>query len=160
MSSSDQEIDELADKVLAAIEQTSSKELDSTAEITTILHLTDPHHAKRLLQHMDNASTKPERNLGKKALVKALLMSTWLGRLYFVIRVLIMSILSAIITFAFIFIFGAINLPLEIVLGAFSFIVSLVVSRLFDNQLVKATQSIIGFLSNHKGIRSFIINHL
>lgn len=160
MSSSDIEIDELAESVLATIEGTSSKQLDSSAEVTAILHLTDPHHAKQLLQHMDSAINKSERNVGKKALVKALLLSTWLGRLYFVIRAFIMSILSAVITFTFIFIFGAINLPLEIVLGIVSFVFSLIVSRLFDNQLVKLTRNIIDFLSNHKSIRSFIINHL
>jgi hypothetical protein len=160
MISNDEEIDQLAEKVLATIEQTNSKELDSQSEVMAILHLTDPHRAKRLLQHMDNASNKSERDVGKKALVKALLMSTWLQRLYFVIRAFIMSVLSAAITFAFIFIFGSINLPLEIVLGVFSFVFSLVVSRLFDNQLVKLTRKIIEFLGNHKGVRSFIINHL
>jgi hypothetical protein len=160
MISTDEEIDQLAEKVLATIETTSSKGLDSSGEVTEILHLTDPHRAKKLLQHMDSASNKSERDLGKKALVKALLMSTWLQRLYFVIWSFIMSILGAAITFLFIFVFGSINLPLEIVLGAVSFVFALVVSRLFDNQLVKLTQNIIEFLGNHKSIRSFIINHL
>jgi hypothetical protein len=160
MTSSDAEIDELAEKVLATIEQTSSKELDSSAEVSAILHLTDPHRAKRLLQHMDNLSSKSERDVGKKALVKALLMSTWLQRLYFVIRSFIMGILSAALTFGFILVFGAINLPLEIILGIVSFVFALTVSRLFDEQLVKLTRSIIEFLGNHKSIRNFIINHL
>lgn len=160
MSSLDGEVDDLAEKVLATIEQASSKELTSSSEVTAILHLTDARHAKKLLQHMDSVSSQSERNVGKIALVKALLLSTWLQRLYFVIRSFIMGILSAAITFSFILIFGAINLPLEIVLGAFSFIFALVVSRLFDEQLVKLTKNIIEFLSNHKTIRNFIITHL
>ena len=160
MSSVDEEVDDLAEKVLATIEQASSKQLTSSSEITEILHLTDVRHAKKLLQHMDNASSESERNVGKKALVKALLLSTWLQRLYFVIRSFTMGILGAVITFSFILIFGSINLPLEVVLGAFSFIFSLVISRLFDEQLVKLTKNIIQFLSNHKTIRTFMIKHL
>jgi len=46
MSSIDAEVDQLAEKVLATIETASSKDLDSSTEITEILHLTDPHRAK------------------------------------------------------------------------------------------------------------------
>ena len=160
MSSIDAEVDQLAEKVLATIETASSKELDSSTEITEILHLTDPHRAKKLLMHMDNVSSKSERDVSKKALVKALLMSTWLQRLYFVVRSFIMGILSAALTFAFIFAFGSINLPLGVILGIFSFVFALVVSRLFDGQLVKLTRNIIEFLGKHKSVRRFVINHL
>lgn len=160
MSSIDAEVDQLAEKVLATIETASSKDLDSSTEITEILHLTDPHRAKQLLMHMDNVSSKSERDVSKKALVKALLMSTWLQRLYFVVRSFIMGILSAALTFAFIFAFGSINLPLGIILGIVSFVFALVVSRLFDGQLVKLTRNIIEFLGEHKSLRSFVINHL
>lgn len=160
MSSLDKEVDDLAEKLVTTIEQANPKELESSAEISEILHLTEPRHAKKLLQHMDDVPSQSERNVGKKALVKALLMATWLQRLYFVIRALIMSLLSAAITFAFIIVLGSINLPVEIVVGIFSFIFSLVVSRLFDEQMVKLTRNIIEFLSNHKAIRDFIINHL
>ncbi len=160
MSSLDTEVDRLAENLVATIEQANPKELESDDEITEILHLIEPRHAKKLLQRIDNASSKSERNIGKKALVKALLLSTWLQRLYFVIRAFIMSILGSAITFAFIFIFGAINLPLQIIVGIVSFIFGLIVSRLFDNQLVKVTRNIIEFLGNHKSLRDFIINHL
>ena len=160
MTALDLETDELAEKVLATIEGASPKELESSTEVAAILHLTDPRRAKKLIQHMDNVSSKSDRDVGKKALVKALLMSTWLQRLYFVIRSFIMGILSAALTFTFILVFGSINLPLEIVLGAVSFIFALTVSRLFDEELVKLTRNIIVFLGNHKSIRSFIINHL
>ena len=160
MTSSDAEIDQLAEKVLASIEKASSKELESSSEVSEILHLTDARHAKKLLQHIDSAQTKSERSIGKTALVKALLMSTWLQRLYFVVRSLIMGILSALLTFAFILIFGSINLPLEIILGGFSFVFALVVSRLFDEQLVRLTRNIIEFLGNHRTVRNFIIRHL
>lgn len=160
MSSLDSEVDQLVEKILVTIEKANTKELESSTEVTEILHLTDPHRAKKLLQHIDNASSKSERNIGKKALVKALLVSTWLQRLYFVLRALVMSILSAALTFSFILVFGAINFSLEIVLGIVSFVFSLMVSRLFDEELVKLTRNIIQFLGDHKSLRSFIIKHL
>ncbi len=160
MSSLDAEVDQLAEKILVTIEKAKPKELDSSTEVTEILHLTDPHRAKKLLEHIDNASSKTERNIGKKALVKALLVSAWLQRLYFVLRALVMSILSAALTFSFIFVFGAINFSLEIVLGIVSFIFSLMVSRLFDEELVKVTRNIVEFLGDHKSLRTFIIKHL
>lgn len=159
MSVIDGEADEIAEKILSIIEHASSKELASSTEIAEILHLTDARHAKKLLQHMDNVSTQSERNVGKVAVIKALLMSTWLQRLYFVARSAIMGILSATITFSFIFVFGSINSSLQIILGIVSFAFALTVSRLFDQEIVKLTKTIIEFLSNHRSLRAFIINH-
>jgi hypothetical protein len=159
-SIAEREIDELSEKIMSEIEKASSKELAESDEITKILHLTDPRHAKKLLQHMENASTRPEREIGKKAVVRALLVSTWLQRLYFIIRSFMMGILSAAISFGFILFFGSLNLFLGIFVGIFSFVFSLVVSRLFDNQIVKATKKIVAFLSNHKNLRNFVLNHL
>ncbi len=160
MNPLDAEVDQLAEDILVTIEKANSKELDSTTEVTEILHLTDPHRAKKLLQHLDNASSQHERDLGKKALVKALLISTWLQRLYFVLRAFVMSVLSAALTFSFILVFGAINFSLAVVLGIVSFVFSLMVSRLFDEELVKLTRNIVEFLGDHKSLRSFIIKHL
>ena len=159
MSSLDGEINDVAEKILSTIEQTNSKNLESSAEVTAILHLIDVQRAKKLLQHMDNVSTRSERNVGKMALVRALLLSTWLQRLYFVIRSFIMGLLSASLTFSFILLFGSIGFTLEIVLGIFSFVFALAVSRLFDEQLVMLTRKIITFLSDHRKLRNFIINH-
>ncbi len=160
MNPLDAEVDQLAENILVTIEKANSKELDSTTEVTEILHLTDPHRAKKLLRHLDNASSQHERDLGKKALVKALLISTWLQRLYFVLRAFVMSVLSAALTFSFILVFGAINFSLAVVLGIVSFVFSLMVSRLFDEELVKLTRNIVEFLADHKSLRSFIIKHL
>lgn len=160
MSSVDEQIDEISQKILATIEQTSLKELSAPGEVTEILHLTDVHRAKKLIEHMDKASTQSERNVGKTAVIKALLLSTWLQRLYFVIRSFTMGLLSALLTFTVILIFGSINFGGEIALGVFSFTFSLVVSRLLDKQIVGMTKNIITFLGKHKRARDLIINHL
>ncbi len=159
MSFLDSEVSELAEKIVSVIEQTSSKELASSQEINEILHLTDVHHAKRLLQHMDSVSTRSERNVGKKALVEALLLSTWLQRLYFVIRSSIMGLLSATLSFSFILIFGSINFRLEIVLGIVSFVFALTLSRRFDKYIVTLTRGLIAALNSHRKLRAFLINH-
>jgi hypothetical protein len=158
-SVADEEIDEIAQKIMSKIEHASSKELAESDEMIRILHLTNVHHAKALLQHMDEASTRHERDVGKIAVIKALLLSTWHQRLYFIIRSVIMGILSASVTSLFILYFGSINIRLQVVLGIFTFVFSLAVSRLLDVQIVKATKMVVAFLSNHKSLRDFVLNH-
>jgi hypothetical protein len=68
------------------IEESSSKELSSSTEVSKILHLTDVVHVNSLLKHMEKASTRSEREVVKKVIIKALLISTWMQNLYFVIR--------------------------------------------------------------------------
>jgi hypothetical protein len=158
-SVADKEVDEMAQKIVTKIEHTSSKELAEDDEMIKILHLTNVHQAKTLLQHMDEAPTRSERDLGKMAVIKALLLSTWHQRLYFIIRSMIMGILSASVTFLFILYFGSINARLQIVLGMFTFVFSLAMSRLLDVQIVKATKIIVTFLGYHKSLRDFVLNH-
>jgi hypothetical protein len=158
-SVADEEVDEIAQKIMSMIEHTSSKELAESDEMIKILHLTNVHHAKTLLQHMDEAPTRSERDVGKKAVIKALLLSTWLQRLYFIIRSFIMGILGASVTFLFVLYFGSINIRLQVLLGTFTFVFSLAVSRLLDVQIVKATKKVVAFLGNHKSLRNFVLNH-
>jgi len=158
-SVTDKEVEEIAQKIMSTIEHASSKELAESDEMIKILHLTNVNHARTLLQHVDEAPTRPERDVGKKAVIEALLLSTWLQRLYFIIRSFIMGILGASVTFFFILYFGSINFRLQIILGMFSFVFSLAVSRLLDVQIVKATKKIVAFLGNHRNLRDFVLNH-
>jgi len=158
-SARDQRVDEIAQKIVTEIEGKSSKELEESDEMIKILHLTDVNHAKTLLQHMDEAPTKAEQNIGKQAVVRALLLSTWHQRLYFIVRSVIMGMFGALLTLTFVLIFGSINLFLEIPLGIFSFVFTLAVSRLLDVQIVKATRLIVDFLGDHESLRNFVLNH-
>jgi len=158
-SARDQRVDEIAQKIVTEIEGKSSKELEESDEMIKILHLTDVNHAKTLLQHMDEAPTKAEQNIGKQAVVRALLLSTWHQRLYFIVRSVIMGMFGALLTLTFVLIFGSINLFLEIPLGTFSFVFTLAVSRLLDVQIVKATRLIVDFLGDHESLRNFVLNH-
>jgi len=155
----DQEVDEIAQKIITEIEQTKSKNLAESDEMIKILHLTNTRHARTLLEHAEEAQTKRERDVGKKAVIEALLVSTWHTRLYFIIRSFIMGLLSASITFIFVLIFHSLTLALEIPLGIFSFVFSLAASRLLDVQIVRATKIIVEHLTSHKSLRDFILKH-
>jgi VIT1/CCC1 family predicted Fe2+/Mn2+ transporter len=155
----DQEVDEISQKIITEIEHAKSKDLADSSEMIKILHLTNTRNAKALLEHAEEAPTKHERDLGKKAVVEALLVSTWHTRLYFIIRSFIMGLLGALLTLIFVLIFHSLTLALEIPLGIFSFLFTLTVSRLLDVQIVKATKAITDYLGDHKNLRNFILNH-
>jgi len=155
----DQEVDEIAQKIMTEVEHAKSKDLADSSEMIKILHLTNIRNAKALLEHGEEAPTKHERDSGKKAVIEALLVTTWHTRLYFIIRSFIMGLLGASLTFLFLLMFHRITLIWEIPLGIFSFLFSLTVSRLLDVQIVKATKAITDFLGDHKNLRNFILNH-
>ena len=154
-----QKIDEITQKIITEIESKSSKELAESDEMIKILHLTNMHHAKTLLQHVDEAATGTERNAEKRAIIQALLLSMWHQRLYFIVRSFIMGVLGASLTLVVVLIFGSINLIQEIPLGIFSFVFTLATSRLLDVQIVKATRMIVDFLRNHESLRDFVLSH-
>ncbi|HMK94298.1 MAG TPA: hypothetical protein VK536_02735 [Candidatus Limnocylindrales bacterium] len=158
-SISDQEVDSLAEKIVNEVAHAKSTDLAESKEMQKILHLTNTRQAKTLLDHAAEAQTPRERDLGKRAVVKALLVSTWQSRLYFIIRSVIMGLLGILPTVAFILIFHSINFILEIPLGIFTFVYSLTISRLLDVQIVKATQLIINYLGKHEALRNFILDH-
>jgi len=158
-SSGDQKVDEITQRIMTEIENKNSKELTESDEMIKILHLTNMHHAKTLLQHADEAPTKTERDAGKQAVVQALLLSMWHQRLYFIVRSFIMGIIGAMLTLVFVLIFGPIKLTLEIPLGIFSFVFTLATSRLLDVQIVKAARIIVNFLASHKSLRDFVLSH-
>ena len=158
-SVSDRDVDTLAEQIVNEVAHTKSQDLAESKEMLKILHLTNAKHAKTLLEHAAEARTKRERDVGKRAVVKALLVSTWQSRLYFIIRSMIMGLLGVLPALAFILIFHSINLILEIPLGIFTFVYSLVVSRLLDVQIVRATRLIVNYLGRHQSLRNFILNH-
>ncbi len=95
----------------------------------------------------------------KKAVIKALLLSTWLQRLYFIIRAFLMSLFGTLITFFYIMYLETINIYHGIILGIIIFIVTLFITRMFDRQIIKITKTIVRWLAKHQDIRDFIMNH-
>ena len=156
----DEEIDNIANEIIKEVETASSNDLSQAKYAKKILQLSDLHYTTKLLQEIESASSGSAATIEKRAVIKALLLSTWMQRLYFIIRAAIMSILAMVVTFFYISFFGEIGVVLAVVMGVLIFIVGLIVTRLVDGQIVRITKIIVRRLSKHKALRDFIMNHL
>jgi hypothetical protein len=161
-SSVDDEIDQIAQRILLELESASSKDLSDAHYAKMMLRLSDVHYARKVLQQIGSAtkqSSGVESDIEKRAVIKVLLYSTWLQRLYFIIRSFIMGEIGAAATFLFIWYIGSINAVNMFIFGTFVFALTLVITRFFDTQITKATKKIVELMANHRTIRSFIMNH-
>jgi ABC-type multidrug transport system fused ATPase/permease subunit len=94
------------------------------------------------------------------AMTAVLVESVQTQRLYFVVRSVLMSLISALIYFVVVLYLGAIDAVQAAFLGVFVFVVALFVSRLIDKQIVRASKKIISFLNKHKQLRTFVLKKL
>jgi len=159
LSMIDDDIAEISQRIMVELETASSKDLSEAKYAKKILQLSDLNYTKNLLHEIESVPSGAESVIEKRAVIKALLLSTWLQRLYFIIRAAIMSVLGGAVTFFYVSFFGEIGVVLAVVMGVLIFIVGLIVTRLFDNQIVKVTKYIVRRLGRHKKIREFIMNH-
>jgi len=111
---------------------------------------------KALDKEHDDATYRAMPN----TIMSVLAGSVRIQRLYFVIRSVIMGLISALIYFLVVWFLSKIDAVQAAILGIFVFIISLIVSRLFDGQIVKASQDIVGFLRKHKRLRTFVLKRL
>jgi hypothetical protein len=158
-SSTDDEIEKIAHRIMMELETATSKDLSNVHYAKTILQLSDLHYTNRIFQEIESISSGSKCVIEKKAVIKALLLSTWLQRLYFIIRSFLMASISSLITIGFVSYFGTIGTTLALIIGMIVFVVSLVITRFFDVQIVKATKSIVMRLSSHRTLRDIIMNH-
>jgi hypothetical protein len=155
----DAEIDEIAQRILSELEGASSTDLSDVSYAKKMLHLSDIHYANRVLQKVGSTTSGAESDIERRAVIKVLLFSTWLQRLYFIIRSYIMGLIGSAVTFALIWYVGSINAVTGYLFGIVVFALSLAVTRLFDAQLTQATKKIVDLLANHRTIRDFIMKH-
>jgi Flp pilus assembly protein TadB len=106
------------------------------------------------------ADADSERKRRMRAMMGVLVASVRMQRLYFVIRSTIMGLMSALITFVVVWYLGTIGVAQAVFLGIFVFVVSLVVSRLFDKQIVKASKKIVNFLDKRGRLKAFVLKNL
>jgi hypothetical protein len=158
--SSDIEITEISHRIMVEIETASSKDLSEARYAKKILQLSDLNYTKSIFHEIESVPPGTECVIEKRAVIKALLLSTWLQRLYFIIRSALISVLAMVVTFFYVSFFGQIGVVLAVVMGVIIFIIGLFVTRLFDVQIVKVTKYIVRHLADHKKIRDFIMNHL
>ncbi len=101
------------------------------------------------------------QSIGTLGAVNAVLAeSVRTQRLYFVVRSVIMSLISALIYFVVVLYLGSIDAVQAAFLGVFVFVVALVASRLFDKQIVTASKKIIRYLKKHERLRTFVLSKL
>jgi hypothetical protein len=139
--------DEVVEKTIKELEKSIPKELY------------DPDCAKTILGQIRDISPVEECECRKKAVVKALLTSTWTQRLYFDVRSVIMSWISAILLLGAIWFLGSINVLQGFIIGVFVFVSSLFISRLFDRPISSVTRRILRLLSRHKAILDLILKN-
>ena len=145
---------------MVELETASSQDLSEAKYATKILQLSDLDYATNILHEIESVPSGPECVIiEKKAVIKALLLSTWSQRLYFIVRSALISALAMVVTFFYVSFFGQIGVVLAVVMGALIFIVGLIVTRLCEKQTVKVTKNIVRGLANHKKIREFIMNY-
>jgi len=153
-------IDEIAQRILLELESAKSQDLSDVRYAKKILHLADIHYARRVLQQIEiKRIGGSESEIEKRAVIKVLLFSTWLQRLYFIIRSFLMGLVSAAVTYLIIWYLGSINVIGSIIIGTFVFVLSLVVTRIFDTQITQATKKVVELMANHRAIRDFIMKH-
>jgi len=155
----DAEIDEISQRILLELESASSTDLSDARYAKMMLRLSDAHYAKGVLQKIGGSKSGAENELEKRAVIKVLLFSTWLQRLYFIIRSFLMGIISAAVTYLIVWYLGSINVIGSIIIGTFAFVFSLAVTRLFDTQITQATRKIVELMTSHRAIRDFIMKH-
>ena len=101
------------------------------------------------------------QSLGTRGTMNAVIAeSVQTQRLYFVVRSVLMSFISALIYFLVVLYMGAIDAVQAAFLGVFVFVAALVLSRLFDKQIVHASKKIISFLNKHERLRTFVLQKL
>jgi len=158
----DAEIEEISQRILLELESASSKDLSQVRYAKMMMHLSNIHYATRVINQLETVkkhSSNAESDIEKRAVIKVLLFSTWLQRLYFIIRSFLMGQVSTVFTFLFIWSVGTIDAVGMLFFGMFMFVSSLVITRLFDVQITQATKKIIELLASHRAVRNFIMNH-
>ena len=158
-SSTHDEIEKIALRIMTELDSASSKDLSDVQYAKTILQLSDLHYTNRILQEIDSVSSGAEGVIEKRAVIKVLLLSTWMQRLYFIIRSFLMALISTLITLGFVSYFGTIGTTGALIIGMIVFVASLLITRFFDVQIIKATKSIVMHLGSHRTVRDFIMNH-
>jgi ABC-type transport system involved in cytochrome bd biosynthesis fused ATPase/permease subunit len=136
--------------------------LDTGVSFEDELILAMKEELERALADENNRAVTAEaiREKRKETMLRILAASVQTQRLYFVVRASIMSLLGALITFLTVAYLGSIGVVQAVLLGMLIFVAALIVSRLFDRQIVTVSKRIISALSRHKRARAFVLKNL
>jgi hypothetical protein len=96
----------------------------------------------------------------KEAIMNVVSASVCMQRLYFIIRSSIMGVITGLLTYSLISIFLITDFFALVLLGLFTFAVSLLLSRLLDAQIITVSNIILRYLDKFERTRAFILNRL
>jgi hypothetical protein len=80
-------------------------------------------------------------------------------RLYFIVRSYIMGCVGGVLFPLIVFFIGRINWIQTVIIGGFVYIISLAISRAFDNQINIVTEKVLKYLNKYKKIKNFILKY-
>ena len=159
MTKVDEVIGEMAQRILLELNTKSSWDLSESLHAKKLMLLCDLDHTSGVLLEIRDASPKVRHDIEKRAIIKALLYSIWLQRLYFIIRSSIMGIMGTAITLPVVTLLGTINVYGVMALGICVFVISLLISRICDTQIMRATKNLVRHLAAREKIRNFVMDH-
>lgn len=95
----------------------------------------------------------------KRGVISTLLRLRDRNALYFIVRSLLLQLISSALFLVALAILGTINFAQAILLGIIIYVSALAVSKLTDRQLNAATRSVIRYLDNHEGLKNAILRN-
>jgi hypothetical protein len=149
----------MAKKILRQIQNVTSYDMIPTLE-KEISQLSDIDHAKHLLILLDEVSKKTECGLQKKEVIKGLISLTWVQRVHSTIRSLILGLVAAAFLIPVLLIFGSLNILQNILMFIPIFLSGLIITRYFENQIIKVAKKTVRYLSKHKRLRDFLMKYV
>lgn len=106
---------------MAEIENATFRELTTSSYAKIMSHLSDVKYTQQMLREVEAVSSGAECEIGKRAVIKALLFSTWLERLYFIIRSFLMGLIGFLFTIISVYILGTVNVVQTFLIGITAF---------------------------------------
>jgi hypothetical protein len=155
----DSEIGEIAKRILTEIENAKFRELTTSSYAKIMSHLSDVRYTQQMLREVEAVSSGAECEIGKRAVIKALLFSTWLERLYFIIRSFLMGVIGFLFTITSVYLIGTVDALQTFLIGITAFTAGLFITRLFDSQTNRVTKKAVIYLSKRRRIRDIIMKY-
>jgi len=81
------------------------------------------------------------------------------NRLHFIVKSWLLGQIISVIFLGTVLYLGVVNFIQSVIIGAISYIFSLLILRFFDHQIDFIVKKILKFLDGHKKMKSFILKH-
>jgi hypothetical protein len=109
---------------------------------------------------LKQTNIQDERKSMKKDVIKVLSVSNLTQRIYFVVRSVMMTILGAVIALAVFWQLRTINVIEDFALSVSLYVISLIVSRLFESKIINISKNVVARLEGHPKLRDFIVKNM